>query len=195
MAENVSTMDSKQYIVVELGNEQYGIDIQYIDNIVRMQRITRVPKAQHFFKGVINLRGEVIPVMSLRLKFDFEEEEYTNKTRILIVKPDAQASVGIIVDAVKEVLTISNDMIDKVARDIIVEYGYGDYFIHSTGHSLGLDIHETPGFSVRDDTIIEKGMVLTIEPGIYLEGKFGVRLEDTVSIDRKAHVIGDLPLL
>ena len=85
--------------------------------------------------------------------------------------------------------------IDKVARDIIVEYGYGDYFIYSTGHSLGLDIHETPGFSVRDDTIIEKGMVLTIEPGIYLEGKFGVRLEDTVSIDRKAHVIGDLPLL
>ena len=76
-----------------------------------------------------------------------------------------------------------------------MEYGYGDYFIHSTGHSLGLDIHETPGFSVRDDTIIEKGMVLTIEPGIYLEGKFGVRLEDTVSIDRKAHVIGDLPLL
>ena len=118
MAVNVSTMDSKQYIVVDLGNEQYGIDIQYIDNIVRMQRITRVPKAQNYFKGVINLRGEVIPVMSLRLKFDFEEAEYTNKTRILIIKPDAQASVGIIVDAVKEVLTLSNDMIDKVTRDI-----------------------------------------------------------------------------
>ena len=85
--------------------------------------------------------------------------------------------------------------IDKVARDIIVEYGYGDKFIHSTGHSLGLDIHETPGFSLRDDTIIEKGMVITVEPGIYLEGEFGVRLEDTVSIDRKAHVIGDLPLI
>ena len=118
MAENVSTMDSKQYIVVELGNEQYGIDIQYIDNIVRMQRITRVPKAQHYFKGVINLRGEVIPVMSLRLKFDFEEEEVTGKTRILIIKPDAQASVGIIVDSVKEVLTLENSMIEKVAKDI-----------------------------------------------------------------------------
>ncbi len=117
MAENVS-MDSKQYIVVELGHEQYGIDIQYIDNIVRMQRITRVPKAQTFFKGVINLRGEVIPVMSLRLKFDFEEEEITGKTRILIIKPDSQASVGIIVDSVKEVLTLDNDMIDKVAKDI-----------------------------------------------------------------------------
>ena len=118
MAENVSTMDSKQYIVVELGNEQYGIDIQYIDNIVRMQRITRVPKAQHYFKGVINLRGEVIPVMSLRLKFDFDDEEVTGKTRILIIKPDSQASVGIIVDSVKEVLTLGNDMIDKVTRDI-----------------------------------------------------------------------------
>ena len=58
--------------------------------------------------------------------------------------------------------------VDKVARDIIDEYGYGDKFIHSTGHSLGLDIHETPGFSTRDDTVIEKGMVITVEPGIYL---------------------------
>lgn len=118
MAEHVSTMDSKQYIVIDLGNEQYGIDIQYIDNIVRMQRITRVPKAQEYFKGVINLRGEVIPVMSLRLKFDFEEGEYTGKTRILILKPDGQSSVGIIVDAVKEVLTLDGTMIDKVSRDI-----------------------------------------------------------------------------
>lgn len=84
--------------------------------------------------------------------------------------------------------------VDKVARDIIAEYGYGDKYIHSTGHSLGLDIHETPGFSSRDETIIEKGMVITVEPGIYLEGKFGVRLEDTVAISKKADVIGDLPL-
>lgn len=85
--------------------------------------------------------------------------------------------------------------IDKVARDVISDYGYGDKFIHSTGHSLGLDIHETPGFSLRDDTIIEKGMVITVEPGIYLEGEFGVRLEDTVEISRKGNVIGDLPLI
>lgn len=84
--------------------------------------------------------------------------------------------------------------IDKVARDIIKDYGYGDKFIHSTGHSLGLDIHETPGFSLRDDTVIERGMVITVEPGIYLEGEFGVRLEDTVEISKKANVIGDLPL-
>jgi len=84
--------------------------------------------------------------------------------------------------------------IDKVARDIISEYGYGDKFIHSTGHSLGLDIHETPGFSMRDETIIEEGMVITVEPGIYLEGEFGVRLEDTVSILKKGNIIGNMPL-
>ncbi|MBE5950157.1 MAG: purine-binding chemotaxis protein CheW [Lachnospiraceae bacterium] len=116
MAE-LATLDSKQYIVVELGSEQYGIDIQYIDNIVRMQRITRVPKAQPYFKGVINLRGEVIPVMSLRLKFEFDEDVITGNTRILILKPDAHSSVGIIVDSVKEVLTLPNDMIDKGAKD------------------------------------------------------------------------------
>ena len=59
-------VDGVQYIVVRLGEEQYGIDIKYIDNIIRMQGITRVPKVPEYLKGVINLRGEVIPVMSRR---------------------------------------------------------------------------------------------------------------------------------
>lgn len=107
--------ETRQYIVVTLGNEQFGIDIQYVDNIVRMQRITRVPKAQNFFKGVINIRGEIIPVMSLRLKFGLEEDVITNATRILIIKLEPQAAVGIIVDEVKEVVTIDNDSIDRIA--------------------------------------------------------------------------------
>jgi Xaa-Pro dipeptidase len=86
--------------------------------------------------------------------------------------------------------------IDKVARDIISEYGYGDNYIHSTGHSIGLDIHEIPTFSAKDKTVIEKGMVITVEPGIYLEDNFGVRLEDTVAVEKnKGKIIGDLPLI
>ena len=100
----IEELDSKQYIVVKLGSEQYGIDIQYVDNIVRMQRVTRVPKAQPYFKGVINIRGEVIPVMSLRLKFGLEPDEFKNATRILIIKIEPQAAVGMIVDEVKEVI-------------------------------------------------------------------------------------------
>ena len=85
--------------------------------------------------------------------------------------------------------------IDKVARDIIKEYGFEDRFIHSTGHSLGLDIHETPGFSIKDDTVIKKGMVITVEPGIYLEGEFGVRLEDTIAVENKGRILGNLSLI
>lgn len=107
-------MEAKQYIVVKIGNEQYGIDIQYVDNIVRMQRVTRVPKAQSYFKGVINIRGEVIPVMSLRLKFGLEPDEFKNATRILIIKIEPQAAIGMIVDEVKEVITLDEENIDRI---------------------------------------------------------------------------------
>ena len=106
--------ESKQYIVVKFDNEQYGIDIGYIDNIVKMQRITRVPMVQHYFKGVINLRGEVIPVMSMRRKFELEERENTNATRILILKLEGNAKIGILVDEVREVVTLSEDDIEKI---------------------------------------------------------------------------------
>lgn len=113
----MNSSEGKQYIVVSLGTEQYGIDIQYIDNIVRMQRVTRVPKAQKYFKGVINLRGEIIPVMSLRLKFGLEEDEHSNATRIIIIKLEPQYAVGIIVDEVKEVVTLDEDSIEKPNYD------------------------------------------------------------------------------
>lgn len=118
MEENIKALEAKQYIVVNIGQEQYGIDIKYIDNIVRMQRITRVPKAQHYFKGVINLRGEIIPVMSIRLKFGLEQDEFDNATRIIIVKLDAQSAIGIIVDEVKEVVTLDESMISKVNTEL-----------------------------------------------------------------------------
>lgn len=110
-------VSSTQYIVVNMGIEQYGIDIKYVDNIVRMQKITRVPKAQKFFRGVINLRGEIVPIMSLRSKFELEDDVITDKTRIIILKPDGQEPIGIIVDQVKEVLSLSSDCIDKVQVD------------------------------------------------------------------------------
>ena len=83
--------------------------------------------------------------------------------------------------------------VDKVARDIITEYGFGDNFIHSTRHSLGLDIHESPSVSLKDQTVLENNMIVTIEPGIYLEGEFGIRIEDMVLVDKKGKLIGSLP--
>ena len=69
--------------------------------------------------------------------------------------------------------------VDKTARDIIENAGYGKYFGHSTGHGVGLDIHEAPYVSPKSDFTLEKGMIITDEPGIYLPEKFGVRIEDT----------------
>jgi Xaa-Pro aminopeptidase len=70
--------------------------------------------------------------------------------------------------------------IDKIARNIITKAGYGKYFVHSTGHGVGLDIHEYPNINSRNDMIIKENMVFTVEPGIYLSEDFGVRIEDTV---------------
>lgn len=72
--------------------------------------------------------------------------------------------------------------VDAAARDYIYNKGYRGCFGHSTGHSLGIDIHEFPNFSPNCDYVIEKNAVLSVEPGIYIEGKFGVRIEDIVKI-------------
>ncbi len=119
MANNVSNAEDgkKQFIVVKIGSEQYGIDISYVDNIVRMQKITRVPKVQPYFKGIINLRGEIVPVMSIRTKMDLEPDEFTDVTRIIILKLEEHGVLGILVDEVKEVVTLAPDEIDKVSYD------------------------------------------------------------------------------
>ncbi|MDF2944974.1 MAG: hypothetical protein K0S01_3832 [Herbinix sp.] len=114
----MAVTDTKQFIVTYLNKEQYGVDIKYIENIIVMQNITRVPKAQSYFKGVINLRGEIVPVMSLRKKLGFEEDSNTTKTRIIIVRPEPQAApVGLIVDEVKEVITLEESAIEKMTYD------------------------------------------------------------------------------
>lgn len=72
--------------------------------------------------------------------------------------------------------------IDALARDVITRGGYGPAFGHSLEHGLGLEVHESPSFAPSCDTVIRPGMVLTVEPGIYLPGKLGVRIEDVVLI-------------
>ncbi len=117
MDDIITTVDTTQYIITKFDNEQYGIDISYIDNIVRLQPITRVPHTQDYFLGVINLRGEIIPVMSMRKRFELPDKEDTKKSRILIIKTDGNAKIGILVDEVREVVTLSEDVIEKVSGE------------------------------------------------------------------------------
>jgi Xaa-Pro aminopeptidase len=71
---------------------------------------------------------------------------------------------------------------DKVARDVITDAGYGAYFGHSLGHSLGLEIHELPSVSPKSDAVLTGGNIVTVEPGIYIPGKYGVRIENMVLV-------------
>ena len=115
MADIIDTTEkeTKQFIVVRIGGEKFGIDIGYVDNIIRLQKITRVPKAQVWFKGIINLRGEIVPVMSIRLKMKLADDEFTNASRIIILKLEEKGMLGVIVDEVKEVVTLSSNEVEK----------------------------------------------------------------------------------
>lgn len=106
-----------QYIVVKIGSEHYGINISLVDNIVRMQKITRVPKVPNYYPGIINLRGEIVPVMSARAKMGLGEDVITNQSRIIILKLEVQGLVGIVVDAVREVITLGESEIDRTAQN------------------------------------------------------------------------------
>ncbi|MBD5454333.1 MAG: chemotaxis protein CheW [Lachnospiraceae bacterium] len=126
--------ETTQFIVIRLGDEQYGINIKYIDNILRMQKITRVPNVAPYLKGVINLRGEVLPVMSVRIKMGLEEDVVTKASRIIVIKMEQQGMIGVIVDEVKEVVTLETEQIEKVAYDSKDEK---DNFISGVGKCEG----------------------------------------------------------
>ena len=123
---------------------------------------------------------------------------YSSDTTRTIIRTEKQEEIfNIVLDAQKTAIkSIKPGMrsceIDIAARDVITEYGYGDSFIHSTGHGVGLEIHESPSLSKNDESKLEKEMVVTVEPGIYLEGEFGIRIEDMVLIKNRGIVLNKL---
>ncbi len=134
MDQAVKAMADKEgkYLTFSLAKEEYGIGILKVKEIIGMMSITTVPRTPGFVKGVINLRGKVIPVVDLRLKFGMEEIAYTERTCIIVVEISGQAGpvlIGIVVDSVSEVLNVK-----------------------------GGDIEETPTFGARLDTDYILGM-------------------------------------
>lgn len=111
-----TTIKTGKYLTFTLAREHYGIGILKVKEIIGMMPITSVPRTPEFIKGVINLRGKVIPVIDLRLKFDMEEIDYTERTCIIVVEIDANDAtvlIGIVVDSVSEVLNIQESEIEE----------------------------------------------------------------------------------
>ena len=105
-----------KYLTFALGEEEYGVPVLKVREIIKMMDITLVPQVPHHVKGVINLRGKVIPVVDLRLKFGFAEQAYTERTCIIVVEvalASSKVMMGIVVDAVSEVLNIAANEIEQ----------------------------------------------------------------------------------
>jgi len=103
------------YLTFHIGNEDFGIDIEHVIEIIGIQKITEVPDMPYHIQGVINLRGKVISVMDVRLRFGMEKREYDDRTCVIVVNV-AEDTVGLIVDRVNEVVEISNDQIQPVPQ-------------------------------------------------------------------------------
>lgn len=131
----VSTLDDKagKYLTFNLALEEYGLEILKVQEIIGLMDITRVPRTPDFVRGVINLRGKVIPVIDLRLKFGISSQDDTERTCVIVVqvaRADTHVTMGIIVDEVSEVLDITGSQIEPppefgemVSTDFILGMG------------------------------------------------------------------------
>lgn len=125
--------DDQKMLTFSLGSEGYGVSILKVKEIIGMMDITPVPKTPEFIKGVINLRGKIIPVMDLRTKFGMSEQEYDERTCVIVAEVSikgVQKLLGVVVDMVSEVVTISDDQIEPPPE-------YGSAADHNTILGIG----------------------------------------------------------
>ena len=112
MESNIVQSRKERYLTFFLGEEQYGISIDRIKEIIAMMKVTQVPKTPHYMRGVINLRGSIIPVVDTRLRFGMEPQEETMHTAIIIVEVE-KVNIGFIVDRVEEVASIDTSRLSE----------------------------------------------------------------------------------
>ncbi|MFE1244485.1 chemotaxis protein CheW [Fictibacillus sp. NPDC058756] len=120
-------LNEQKVIIFQLKDEEYAVPVQEVKSIERMQHITRIPRTVPFVKGVINLRGVVTPIIDLRSRFDIEETDYTDSTRIIIVSVGT-IEAGLIVDSANDVIDLEADSIEpppEVVGGVDAEYIQG----------------------------------------------------------------------
>lgn len=177
--------------------KRLGADKEGFENIVAFAENTAMPHHHPTNKKL--KKGDIVKIdfgaqykgytADITRTFIFENEENPNVTNpklreiLQIVEEAAQAGR----DAVKPGIKASE--IDLICRKYIIDKGYGQYFVHGTGHGIGLDVHEFPSVSSKSDVVLEQGMCLTVEPGIYIEGLGGARIEDDLLVTNDGHIV------
>lgn len=147
-----------QLVVFELATEHYGVDIAAVESIIKMQSITAVPQSPDFVEGVTNLRGSVLPVIDLRKRFGLEVEDTTKDSRIIVIIMN-NFKVGMIVDAVSEVLRVSDDAIEPPPPMIAT---VDTTFVTGIA-KLGISDQEQNGKTTRLVILLDLAKVLSLD--------------------------------
>jgi purine-binding chemotaxis protein CheW len=124
-----------RFLTFSLGKESYGIEIKYVTEIIGIQPITEIPELPEYIRGIINLRGKIIPVMDVRLRFKKEPKEYNDRTCVIVIDIK-DISIGLIVDSVSEVLTIPEQDIVEPPQ---MNKGFNNRYIKGIG-KVGNDV-------------------------------------------------------
>lgn len=127
--ENIEDTQKGRFLTFVLDKEVYGIEIKYVTEIINIQKITEVPELPDYIKGIINLRGKIIPVLDVRTRFRKESKEYNDRTCIIVIDVD-DVSVGLIVDSVAEVISITEE---DIVQPPDANTGFSNKYIKGIG--------------------------------------------------------------
>lgn len=108
-------LENEQYVAFKLSNEIYAVNIKIVKTVEKILKITRVPKSEEYIVGVINLRGEIVPIIDLRKRFNMAFEEHTEDTRIMVLSLEG-SEIGVLVDSVDEVINIAKNSIQNATN-------------------------------------------------------------------------------
>lgn len=153
-----------KYMTFKSGNEYFGLAIQYVNEIIQMQEITAIPETEDYIKGLINLRGKVVPVIDVRLRFKQEPLEYNDRTCIIVINVKS-AVVGLIVEKIAEVVEINEDNILPPPK-----IGHGDktqnkyvYGIGKVGNAVKLLLDPDKLLNDEDLSIVEQANDMNVD--------------------------------
>ena len=164
--DNAGERDTQKgkYMTFKSGNEYFGLEIQYVNEIIQLQAITAIPETEDYIKGLINLRGKVIPVVDVRLRFKQEPFEYNDRTCIIVINIKSMM-VGLIVEKIAEVVEIKEDNIlppPRVGRTDKVQKKYV-YGIGKVGDTVKLLLDPDKLLNDQDLTVVEQANEMNVE--------------------------------
>ncbi len=168
---------------------KYGADEPAFPTIVAFNENTAYPHAKPSPNRIVSKDKQYIILLDLGAKFNGYCSDMT-RTFVHKYNDELKSKIEAVVEAQQEAIDaispgVKAEEIDAIARKVLGKHGVDQYFIHGLGHGVGIDVHEAPALTPGSKDVLEKDMVITIEPGIYFEGMYGVRVEDLILVTSK----------